>query len=107
MKTYTNEQIEQYRSECIKALDVVTATNNCGISQTLARLYIWLGDYTTSTLSRNKHPIAKIYIKTIAENSDGSFELGYNKTMDLFDYLEDVKKAQDHTTILKLIKLME
>lgn len=107
MKTYSNEQIEQFRIECIKALDVVTASNNCGIAQTLARIYIWLGDYTTSTKARNQHPIAKIYLKTLSENSDTTFELGYNKTMDLFDYLEDVKVAQDHTTILKYIKLME
>jgi hypothetical protein len=107
MKTYTNEQIEQYRHECIKALDVCTATNNCGVAQTLAKLCIWLGDYTTSTTARNKHPIAKAYLKALAENCDTSFELGYSRTMDLFDYLEDVKKAQDHTTILKYIKLME
>ena len=107
MKTYSNEQIEQYRIECIKALDVCTATNNCGIAQTLARLYVWLGDYTNSTKARNMHPITKAYIKVIAENSDTSFELGYNKIMDLFDYLEGVKAAQDHTTILKYIKLME
>lgn len=107
MKTYSNEQIEQYRLECIKALDVCTATNNCGISQTLARLYIWLGDYTISTKARNQHPITKAYLKVLAENSDTSFELGYMRTMDLFDYLEDVKKAQDHITILKYIKLME
>lgn len=107
MKHYTNEQIENYRLECIKALDVVTATNNCGIAQSLARIYIWLGDYTNSTKSRNNHPITKIYIKTLAENSDTSFELGYTKTMDLFDYLEDVKKAQSHVDILKYIKLTE
>lgn len=49
-----------------EALDVQNACNLCAVAQGFARAMLDLGNYTSGTDERNKHPIALLWADKIA-----------------------------------------